>query len=205
MYDLSQNVYSENTYTFFTQFRNTTPGTLTNVLPYISQKSTEIVDPSHPAAKLPRSKYNTLFPKFRDQHITIRTFPKALLTKPDVVWPDPPYKAAEVKWAKQVEAFKRATDDTKPEFVNLESGSVDMSIACIVSKKAVHKSAVIRKQILRRLKSAMALIVARGADARELKDTSDSGSSKFELGVEKSEKMNNWILKGTSYMHSFSR
>ena len=80
-----------------------------------------------------------------------------------------------------------------------------MSIACIVSKKAVHKSSVIRKQILRRLKSAMALIVARGADARELKDTSDSGSSKFELCVEKSEKMNNWILKGTSYMHSFSR
>ena len=202
---VTKRIFSPPLLTIFIQFRNTTPGTLTNVLPYRSHKPTEIVDSSHPAAKLHRSTYNALFPKFQSPHITIRAFPKALLTKPDVVWPNPPYKAAaQVKWAKQVDAFKRATDDTKPEFVNLKSGSLDMSIACIVSKKAIHKSAVIRKQILRRLKSTMGLIVVRDADARELEKTGDSASSKFVLDVGKSEKMNNWILPSMSSMHSFS-
>lgn len=104
-----------------------------------------------------------------------------------------------------MDAFKQAhADDAKP--LKLESGSVDMSIACIVSKKAVHKSAVIRKTILRRLKSAITLIVARGAHAHELEGAVGVGPhrSKFVLGVGKSEKANNWILPGMSFVQSFS-
>ena len=100
-------------------------------------KTTEVVDPTHPATKLPKSAYKRALPKFLHADIQIHAFPKALLTKPDVRWPNPPYKwAPEVQWSEQLEAIQRASGiertlssglGVKPMKVN----TVDMSVACV--------------------------------------------------------------------------
>lgn len=165
-------------------------------------KNTGIVDTSHPAAKLPKAAYNTVFPKFNSPSLSIKVFPKALLARSDVVWPNPPFQAPdEVNWVTQLDLLRETSSrkssdlrrDTDAEMVKMDY--VDMSMACIVGKKALHKSSVIRKQTVRRIKNAMALIVSRGADVRA--DDKASGSLHIVFDDNMGSNSLRWILKGT--------
>jgi hypothetical protein len=153
------------------QFSRTTPGSPSFILGWDQTSRYQrprFVDTSHPATRLRRSAYYTLFPNFKTEEIAIRAVPKALLTKADFPWPDPPYHyAPAVSWSEQSERLQKAKEvdgvDGKVEQMKIDS--VDMSMACVVGKKAVHKNATIRGKTTRRLKTAVSLVVSRGAYA----------------------------------------
>ncbi|OCH88740.1 hypothetical protein OBBRIDRAFT_733872, partial [Obba rivulosa] len=131
-------------------FKHTTRGSLS---PYLgSPLPTRILDPSHPAASIPRNKVLSSFPFTRADGFHLRAIPKALLYKPEVPYPDPPYGPAK-------------KDPRK----------VDVSLLKIVAKRSVHKSAVIRTKVSIKFKTAMSLIVTRGADA----ETDKKGRTKL--------------------------
>lgn len=83
-------------------------------------------------------------PEVHKPAFALRAVPKAALYVPEVVWPDPPYGPA----------LECGPDSER----------VNMSLVKVVSKK-VHKSAVIRKTLMNRVKLAITLVVVRGAEA----------------------------------------
>jgi hypothetical protein len=197
-----QLVYTFRSTQFFLQFRRTTPGSRNALLgwaPTNKRKAATPVDATHPAAGLPRRAYQSVFPHFANSHITVRVFPKALLTEPDTQWPDPPYHyAANVKWSEQLERLKvKKVRDINAE--QMKSNSVDMSMACVVGKKSTHKSAVIRRHIVRKLKTAVSLIVCRGAYVRQ--DDKQEDPPLF-FAEETSVGPHEWISPGALLHHS---
>jgi hypothetical protein len=85
---------------------------------------------------------------------TLRVFPRALLARPLNPLADPPWRPASIY----------------PSRENLDTFTdkiVGMSVMCILGKKSVHKSAVIRRKIATRLKTALSLIVTRGANVEK--------------------------------------
>jgi len=127
-------------------------------------KVAEVVDASHPATKLPQTTYNKVFPRFSNANLVIRAFPKALLKKPDVSWPDPPYHyPANVKWSEQLAQLRKVAAEGE-DLQRLKVDSVDMSMVCVLRKNAVYKRAVIRRKTVGRLKTAVSLLVTRDAD-----------------------------------------
>jgi hypothetical protein len=189
------------------QFRNTTPGSIIELLgnkraPYYIHKNPGIIDPSHPAARHSRGGYK-VFPQFSNANITIRAFPKAVLRRPDVPWPDPPYPAAsDVKWSEQLERLRK---ETGPGVRGVNAGtsqikvdSIDMSMACIVGKKATHKSAVIRGKLVGRLKIAVSLIITRGADVHSRGDRKGLEGAGLVLNDDVDINRQQWISQGHS-------
>ena len=83
------------------RFRRATPGKASRLItPFIASKNDRILDPKHPAAKVPLSQFvHKQVPSFRDHSASsllgIRAFPKALLEKNEFAWlqEDWPYKA----------------------------------------------------------------------------------------------------------------
>ena len=150
------------------QFSRTTPGSLAFLLGWGHtgrHQRPRFVDTSHPATKLPKSAYKT-FPNFRNEEIAIRAVPKALLTEAEIPWPDPPYHyGPPLSWSEQSERLRKAKEvngvDGKVEQMKIDS--VDMSMACVVGKKGVHKNATVRAKTTRRLKTAVSLVISRGA------------------------------------------
>ncbi|KIM82750.1 hypothetical protein PILCRDRAFT_820047 [Piloderma croceum F 1598] len=151
------------------KFRRTTPGCVQELLGCRSPEKTRLVDESHPAAKL-RPRY----PRFSNAHITIRAFPKAVLGIPEVIWPDPPFNyLVDLKWSERLEALRKTAEEGEVADKNadLPIDKVNMSLTFVVGKKAVHKNAVVRKRIVRRIKTVISLIVTRGADVERIGDT----------------------------------
>jgi hypothetical protein len=73
-----------------------------------------------------------------------------------------------------------------------------MSMLCVAGKKAVHKSAVIRKKTVNRLKIALALIVTRGAITTPRGNGNLGLSFKEEVTEERE-----WVLQGTLDIYIF--
>ncbi|KZP16986.1 hypothetical protein FIBSPDRAFT_793610 [Athelia psychrophila] len=159
-------------------FHRTKPGTINGLLGYPlafdPNKTSVLVDASHPAAKLPRSAYGKTFPRFQHPSINIRAFPKALIMTPATPWPDPPFPPAVTrKWSEQLEGLLAIPSEatgtvgySDTEVRNVQVESLDMAMVCIVGIKATHKSAVIRKKMITRLKTAVSLLATRGAQVR---------------------------------------
>jgi len=155
-------------------FRNVVPGSPDGLLTpgppssYLSRNT--LVDPTHPATFLPRYALKK-FPSFRSPTIGIQAYPQALLSKPQVAWPDPPFKKVKhLTWAERVgngKVDEFLNGDSKDELGHVMSGlgarSIDMAMLTVLGKK-VHKKAVIRNSIITRLKTAISFIVVHGAD-----------------------------------------
>ena len=73
-------------------------------------------------------------------------------------------------------------------------GQVPMGLTCIVGKKSVHNSAFIRSRIKSRMKEALRLVVARGAnvddDGKLVMCDDNIGESR-------------WLLRGTRFSNHF--
>ena len=91
------------------------------------------------------------------------------MSVPEFVFPSPPYKYS--------------PEVTKP-------GRINISLAKVIGKKAVHKSACIRRKIGNRIQTAISLIVTRGADIHIDKN----GHSTLEFKEEDVGKK--WVLSG---------
>ncbi|KAF7972132.1 hypothetical protein HWV62_18860 [Athelia sp. TMB] len=139
-------------------FHRTKPGTVSALLgghtPFDPRNPPARLDPTHPAARA-----RTPFPRFASPALQVRAFPKALLAAPAAPWPDPPFAPARVvPWGAQLKRLLGEEGEGEVRGVSL-----DMAMVCIVGIRATHKSAVVRKKIAARLKTAVALVAARGA------------------------------------------
>ena len=124
------------------------------------------LDATHPAARLPKAAYGSAFPRFGSPALQVRAFPKALLMTPAAPWPDPPFPPARaVPWGEQLDRLLGRTAE-EGEVKSMRVDSLDMAMVCIVGIKATHKSAVVRKKIAARLKTAVALVATRGAQVQ---------------------------------------
>ncbi|EMD36927.1 hypothetical protein CERSUDRAFT_65676 [Gelatoporia subvermispora B] len=151
-------------------FKRTTPGSLS---PYLgAPPTTRILDPSHPAASIPRNKVLTSFPHLRTDGFLLRAVPKALLYAPESPYPDPPYGPP-------------AKDARK----------VNVSLLKIVAKRGVHKSAVIRSRVSIKFKTALSMIVTRGAHAEEDR----KGRTRIVFRQEEAGK-DRWTLENWTYL-----
>src|SRR6202011_3181324 len=127
-----------------------------------------LIDESHPAARL---RNTALFPRFSNANITIRAFPKAVLQKPDVMWPDPPYTSRRVVgWDEQLQRLRQEEErgdwDAYANPKQTKAKFVDMSMPCMSWKATSLKTPAIRGRVVRRLKTAVSLIITLGADVR---------------------------------------
>ncbi|KAF9224977.1 hypothetical protein BS17DRAFT_807993 [Gyrodon lividus] len=120
--------------------RHTTPGYANPS--HIDHRN--IVDRHHPAARL------TLraFPAFTCPAFSMRAMPKATLSRPAFVPPDP------LLVTRRTPTRKKKSKDT-----------LDISLLFHVMKKSTSKRAVLRKKLRTKMTSAIALVVTRGADA----------------------------------------
>jgi hypothetical protein len=174
-------------------------------------KTTQLVDESHPAAKLlPKT---AAFPRFSNAHIKIHAFPKAVLRMPDVTWPNPPYDyLVDLKWSERLEASQKTVEEGEVGDVNTDLPGlkidkkidfVNMSLGFTIGKKTVHKSAVVRSKIVRKLKTAISLIVTRGADVDHISDVFVGlNESRLILNNDANIDPHQWILPGTLHIPS---
>lgn len=175
------------------QFHRTKPGSLSKAS-FDPNNVSVLVDASHPAAQVPKSTYGKTFPRVNNSSIQIRAFPKALLMTPGVPYPDPPFPPAKVtKWSEQLERLqetplkaKGAMGESDVEATNVHVESVDIAMVCLVSIKATHKSAVIRKKIVTRLKTVVSLLATRGAQVQH-------GSSRLVFQENEKHSPEQWI------------
>ncbi|EPQ50549.1 hypothetical protein GLOTRDRAFT_101765 [Gloeophyllum trabeum ATCC 11539] len=126
------------------KFRGTTPGDPFRIW---NTRPTHLVDPTHPAARLPKRSLLSLLPSYTHTAFSVRALPKALLDSGDR-----PFRVA-----------PPTGDDAKV---------VTMSAPMIVGKKAVYKDAYIRRKIMRKVKFALGLVVAKGAEGARVRTAS---------------------------------
>ncbi|OSD00508.1 hypothetical protein PYCCODRAFT_1479171 [Trametes coccinea BRFM310] len=129
-------------------FRRTTPGSVSH-LAFSARPppAKNVLDPSHPALAYNGAEWNRAFKWWRSQGFSIRAFPKGLLAKPDPFHPDPPYSLNE-----------------GPR----KGHSLNMSLLDCAPKSVGGR--VVRQEILRKFKTAISLIVVRGADVVQDED-----------------------------------
>ncbi len=121
-----------------------TPGTCSHLLYAHPIPVGESLYPDHPVNNLRRLEIMKTMPQFRSQSVTIRAFPEGALVKPFLgSWPDPPYR------------YESLSPDPR---------RLNVALSVQLGKKSVHKSAVIRSKISTKLKTAISLIVTRGAN-----------------------------------------
>ena len=83
----------------------------------------------------------------------------------------------------------------------MKSNSINMSMACIVRKKSTHKSAVIRRHVVQKLKTAVSLIVCREAYVRQ--DDKQEDPPLF-FAKETSVSPHKWISPGAYFQLSIA-
>ena len=101
----------------------------------------------------------------------LRAYPSAILHKPEYSAPDPPFSRAPSRGP----GARRA----------------NVSFLKVIGKKNVHKSAVIRSRIGNKLKTALALVTTRGADAQD----DEAGTPHIVFRAEDIS-FDKWLLKG---------
>ena len=126
------------------KFRRTTPGSAQFLLVPQARNSQklELVDPKHPASRLPHDELSRAMAPVHQPGFKLRAFPKAVLAKPLNPYPTPPY----------IYAPERSPSERR----------VNVSLQ-VFGGKSIHKHAVIRNAVKRRLKAAIQLIVRFGA------------------------------------------
>ena len=125
-----------------------------------------------------------IFPVFH-----LRVVPRALLEVPTVPWPDPPFTPAHVRSRRR--AAERWLADPRATETGRGGGrtQVDMSLVNVGVKEVGGR--VTRVNVSRKLKTAISLVVTRGADVEVREDgRSEIVFRDEELGGE------NWILSG---------
>ncbi|KAF9460424.1 hypothetical protein BDZ94DRAFT_1266212 [Collybia nuda] len=161
----------------------------------------ERIDPSHPAVGRRRN----AFPKFNHEACWVKAFPMALLGEPVFTWPEPHYRIIDT-WEDRIDRARHAQDlagykaKDLPEISqmilnNERPNSVPMSLLVATSKKRTSSKKVIRSKISRRLKTALTLIVARGADVDEV-----NGKKTIVFNQDEAKRADDWILRGWSYV-----
>ncbi|KAH7929007.1 hypothetical protein BV22DRAFT_1003669 [Leucogyrophana mollusca] len=127
--------------------RHATPGSplplLIRAVPY---NPTHAIDPLHPATRLSHSS----FPSFSCPAFALRAVPKGALLRPEVERPSP---------------MKLGRTTSNKEHSGGRARSVSLSLLFVISKKSTSKRAVVRHRLSTRMKSAVALVVTRGANA----------------------------------------
>lgn len=104
----------------------------------------------------------------RNPAFELRVIPKAILSKHERIWPNPPYNYEPyIPWTDRNEAV------LDPTLTPVErTDVVKISILHVLGIKNLHKHAVIRKKIAYKLKTAMDLIIRYDANVeREDSDT----------------------------------
>ncbi|EIN14696.1 hypothetical protein PUNSTDRAFT_118105 [Punctularia strigosozonata HHB-11173 SS5] len=136
------------------KFRNQTPGRTAALIGFEPVRPAEFLDRNHPLASQYRPDLKRPHtPQWRspDGILALRVFPRALLARPLTPWPNPPWPPASIY-------------PSREDAEVISKNVVGMSVVCVIGKKTVHKSAVIRRKIAGRIKTALSLIVTRGAD-----------------------------------------
>ncbi|KAI0068660.1 hypothetical protein BV25DRAFT_1986245 [Artomyces pyxidatus] len=153
-------------------FRLTTPGSgAILALHHGTQESSDLFDPKHPAANLPLAVRRNICPKWRHTAFNFFAFPKAFMSKPEIQYTAPyiltPYP-------------EKDRDQSTLQQVN-------MSLGFLSSRSRLVLSSVIRHKIRRRIRTAISLVVTRGATAelddkknlRVIFNDADAGAEKW--------------------------
>ncbi|KAI8989061.1 hypothetical protein BD414DRAFT_324173 [Trametes punicea] len=154
-------------------FRRTTPGTISFILfskhpPPVSR----VLDPTHPALSYSPYDWMRAFPWRACHGFSMRAIPKGLLTEPSPRHPEPPYSL---------------NDGPR------KGHSLNLSLLDCAPKSAGGR--VVRQQILRKFKTAISLIVVRGADAEGPED-----DRRLVFRDEEAGKGEQWILPDWTYI-----
>ncbi|KIK96752.1 hypothetical protein PAXRUDRAFT_282150 [Paxillus rubicundulus Ve08.2h10] len=129
--------------------RHTTPG---YAIPnHIDRRN--LVDRHHPGARL----NVRAFPAFTCPAFSVRAMPKATLSRPAFVPPDPLV----------------VTHNTRPG-KKRKNRTLDISLFFHTMKKMTSKRAVLRKKLRTKMTSAIQLVVTRGADAVDVEDRTEA-------------------------------
>ncbi|KDQ32593.1 hypothetical protein PLEOSDRAFT_1031587, partial [Pleurotus ostreatus PC15] len=155
--------------------------------PCKTPKST-FLSPDHPATSLRKSD----FPSFANSALRINAFPFAVLEKP----PDPSkepiarqFKYAHIPWKERIYVSGPRHSGTR----------IPMSFFIATSIKNTSKKGTIRSTIKHRLRTALNMIVARGAES----GTDARGRQKLVLNEAKAtEQGNKWLLHDWTYIFS---
>ncbi|RPD61572.1 hypothetical protein L226DRAFT_399601 [Lentinus tigrinus ALCF2SS1-7] len=162
------------------QFKRTTPGSIGHI--WNANKPPpkhRVLDPSHPALDYTPSQFAKAFPWRACPGFAIRAIPKGLLEKPPIVFPDPPFTFTPV----------RSADAKDGRHGN---GRVNMSLMTIAQKST--GSRVLRVNVTNKLKTAVSLVVMRGADVEKNKD----GQERIVFGEERTG--DSWVLSDWTYI-----
>ncbi|KAF4607798.1 hypothetical protein EYR40_000133 [Pleurotus pulmonarius] len=173
-------------------FRGQNPGSPAKLIdpgkqPCKTPKSS-FLSPDHPATSLRKSD----FPAFANSALRINAFPFAVLEKP----PDPSkepiarqFKYAHVPWKERIHLSGTGHSGTR----------VPMSFFIATSIKNTSKKGTIRSTIKHRLRTALNLIVARGAES----GNDVRGRQKLVLNEAKAtEQGDKWLLRDWTYIFS---
>ncbi|KAH8112318.1 hypothetical protein DFH11DRAFT_1858379 [Phellopilus nigrolimitatus] len=170
-------------------FKRNTPGNFLRLsVPALGKAHDAVVDPSHPWARIPPKVYAGQFPYHSSPALTVRAFPKALLTKPEFPHPDPPFG---LTWRKGA----GGDGESGEEFG--EGTRVDMSLMHSISKK-LHKSAMVRAKIKNRLKTALALLFTHNAEVENL-----PGEGARLVCGEQVRNRGRWVMKDPDWTYVF--
>ncbi|KAI0657565.1 hypothetical protein C8Q70DRAFT_272267 [Cubamyces menziesii] len=154
-------------------FRRTTPGSITRII-YGNRPPPPslVLDPTHPSLHYNRPSWGKTFPWRTYPGFAIRAVPKAVLAPPTTVHPDPPHTLNEGP---------------------LKGRSANMSLLDCEAKSVGGR--VTRQVILRKFKTAISLIVVRGADVEGQGD-----EAKLVFREEHAGKAKDWILSDWTYI-----
>ncbi|THV06676.1 hypothetical protein K435DRAFT_960283 [Dendrothele bispora CBS 962.96] len=180
-------------------FRKQRPGDpQTAHIPFLSDR--KLLDPDHPAAKLNRHQ----LPSFRHENLRVFAIPHGLLELPEFPR-QPPFDFPFELWKDRIARtlrdpklrFREARSPSEIQLASVRlpkyqrAGRIPMPMVMILTKKATSKFKFVRLKIMHRLKSALGLIVVRGATVKDGKVVVDD-----ERAVEMVDK---WILRGWTY------
>ncbi|KAJ7130396.1 hypothetical protein C8R44DRAFT_65428 [Mycena epipterygia] len=169
-------------------FLRQTPGSAATVaLPGYHAANQKSLDPKHPFKLSPRKRKGTGFIWALNQAFSLGAAPQGLLAIPQ----DPPPRFAQKpfdSWANRV-ARGADTGTVAPMILNERPNRLSMSFQMMGSR---YRSNYQRTIISRRFKSALNLIVTRGADAKEVK-------GRLQIVLDDEQATDDWILHGWSY------
>ncbi|KAJ8522098.1 hypothetical protein ONZ45_g1322 [Pleurotus djamor] len=183
-------------------FRGQTPGSPETLLNPRTQPSKtpkdQLLAPKHPSVQLQKRE----FPSFSNPAFSINAYPFAVLDRPIDASKRPIslQLKSTASWKDSFEDLgtelnaKRYANEADMAVVKVGT-RVPMSMLVATSKKNTSKKATIRNELKRRIKTALNLVVARGATAKP-----DSTGQLQLVLPENAPEQNNIVLQGWSYI-----
>ncbi|GBE83523.1 hypothetical protein BKA93DRAFT_878287 [Sparassis latifolia] len=155
-------------------YRRTTPGSSAPLYGNISPDLAGPVDRNHPANRLPHLLLRRTLPIIYAQGFSIRIYPKGALRLPRRPRPDPPFSPAPAHWP--------------------GGRRLNVSVMRVVGKP-VHKSGFVRRKLGTKMRTALSLIVTRGANVVEVNRKERIVFDERDLG-------DKWLLPNWTYLIS---